>query len=84
MAETEIFVPAYDEFIARYEDAKKGKARLTKEDLAIITMASGGDAGIVLEMFPAEGVPEEIEGAWRELRAAMPFQKKISDFINSA
>lgn len=71
----------FDAFNERYEAAKKGKARLTKDDLRIVTMAAGGDAGIMLDIFPAEGVPEEIEDAWREMRSLLPLQKQISDFI---
>ena len=42
-----------DAFIRRYDAAKSGKVRLTKDDLRLLVMATQGDATIILGMFPA-------------------------------
>jgi hypothetical protein len=78
----EISVDKGDALIARMEDAKKGKVRLSKADLQLIALAAYGDAYALLNSFPAEGVPPEIENEWRELRAILPLQEKISDYLN--
>jgi hypothetical protein len=71
-----------DALVARMDAAKEGKVRLSKADLQIIAAAAYGDAYALLDTFPAEGVPPEIENEWRELRAVIPMQQKIADFLS--
>ena len=71
-----------DELIAKMDLAKEGKTRLTQTELQIIAVANFGDARALLNTFPAEAVPEEIEGAWRELRSIQPLSDQVEAFLN--
>lgn len=72
-----------DAYIGHLKEAEAGKVRLEKWELRLLALAAFDKVDVLFDMFPAEAVPEEIEGAWREIRSNQPLVRQVEDYLNS-